>query len=88
MIETELSRFSLREGGRVPTSAGTRTLKQKIAAIRIGEQPEPRSGGVFTQLPPGSQIEMCGAGFNEKTIMVRCQSELYVVFRHDVDDRC
>ena len=70
------------------TSLGTRTLKQKIAAVLIREQPEPGSGGVFTQLSAGSQIEICGTGFNDETLKVHCRGELYFVFRYDVDDCC
>lgn len=40
--------------------------------------------GLLTQITPDQPIEVCGDGFNEKTVMVRVQEKFYFVFREDV----
>jgi hypothetical protein len=66
------------------TPARAWTLKKKIAAIHLAEDTGPRLG-LFTELPGGAQIEVCGCGFSETTIKVRCHGQLYFVFRQDLD---
>ena len=68
----------------MPDRVVTRTLRKNIAAILVAEQNEPALGR-FRQLPAGSRIQICGAGFNEETVKVRCADELYFVFRNDVN---
>lgn len=40
--------------------------------------------GLLTQITPHFPIEVCGEGFNEKTIRVRVQGQFYFVFREDL----
>jgi hypothetical protein len=40
--------------------------------------------GPLTQLPKTSDLEACGAGFDERTIRVRFQGSDYYVFREDL----
>jgi hypothetical protein len=42
--------------------------------------------GLLSQLGPGSILEVCGQGFNERTVKVRCNDLFYFVFRQDIGD--
>jgi|1186.fasta_scaffold125128_3 hypothetical protein len=66
------------------TPAPAYTLKKKIAAIYLAGDTGSRLG-LFTELPEGAQIDVCGCGFSETTIKVRCHGQLYFVFRQDLD---
>lgn len=62
-------------------------LGSKIAAVRIVSAEEPAGKlGYVVQLQPGSQIVLCGPGFNEKTLTVSLEDDLYYVFRFDICD--
>jgi hypothetical protein len=61
------------------------TLSKLIAAIQL----VPTGGGtarlgVISQLLPGVQFRLCGKGFNEQTVKVRCQNGFYFVFSQDI----
>jgi len=43
--------------------------------------------GLLTQIRPDSGIEVCGPGFNAKTVKVRFHGSLYFVFREDLERR-
>ncbi|MBV8071568.1 MAG: hypothetical protein JO270_16785 [Acidobacteriaceae bacterium] len=43
--------------------------------------------GLLTQLTAASPIEVCGEGFNEKTVKVRVKDSYYFVFRADLQSR-
>lgn len=62
-------------------------LPKMVSAIQI--LPSDESGaarlGLLTQLPQGAEIEIGGAGFNDKTIRVRCGNAGYFVFLDDLD---
>ncbi len=61
------------------------TLKKDISALEIVRK-ENISGhfGVLAQIPKGSELEICAAGFNERTYRVLCHNRLYFVFRQDL----
>jgi hypothetical protein len=40
--------------------------------------------GLLTQITPNFPIEVCGEGFNEKTVRVRVKGQFYFVFREDL----
>ncbi len=42
--------------------------------------------GLFTQIPRGSGISVCGEGFNERTVKVQFRGTMYFVFREDLDE--
>ena len=62
-------------------------LPKMVSAIQI--LPSDESGsvrlGLLTQLPQGAEIEIGGAGFNDKTVRVRCGTAAYFVFLDDLD---
>jgi hypothetical protein len=62
------------------------TLSKPIAAINfhLTETGEPRTG-LITQLPKDAAIEVCGGGFNDRTIAVRWKDSLYFVFLQDIE---
>ena len=61
-------------------------LPKKVPAFQI--LPADESGmarlGLLTQLPQGAEIEVNGAGFNDRTVRVRCGSASYFVFADDL----
>jgi hypothetical protein len=62
-------------------------LQKNIAAIQVlptGNSEEPRLG-MITQLPAGAELQVCGEGFNERTMKVQWAGGLYFVFLQDVD---
>lgn len=62
------------------------TLSKVIAAINIRETEDGHTRlGLIAQLPTGAQLEVCGEGFNERTLKVRWEDRFYFVFVHDVE---
>ena len=63
------------------------TLSKNIAAIAIEgtEQGRPRCG-LIAQLPKGTQLEIVGEGFNNRTAMVRYHDRAYFVFLQDIEE--
>lgn len=61
-------------------------LSKPIAAINfhVTETGETRTG-LITQLPKDAAVEVCGEGFNERTIAVRWADSLYFVFLQDIE---
>lgn len=41
--------------------------------------------GTIVQLPEGTQVEVCGEGFNERTVKVSYQGGFYFIFLEDVE---
>jgi hypothetical protein len=62
------------------------TLSKPIAAINfhLTETGEARTG-LITQLPKDAAVEVCGEGFNERTIAVRWKDGFYFVFLQDIE---
>ena len=71
-----------------PVIQGSCTLPRKIAAIRLDRRTGLNSGkaklGTILQLPAGSNVELCGDGFNPRTVKVRHQNSYYFVFEEDL----
>ena len=62
------------------------TIAKRIAAIAVGLNAEGKIQiGVISQLPDGACLEVCGEGFNERTIKVRWREQFYYVFLQDVE---
>ena len=60
-------------------------LPANTSAIQVLAGPEGHSRlGMILRLPEGAQVEMCGEGFNERTVKVRCEGSLYFVFIEDL----
>jgi hypothetical protein len=72
----------------IPNEPGPGTtvcLSRKISAVKL--VPDERGVaklGLFSQLPAGTTIEICGDGFSEQTVKVRCNGQYYFAFRQDV----
>ena len=57
-----------------------------MSAIEVaGRSDEGQSFGTITQLPRDADLEICGEGFNERTVKVRCADSYYFVFRDDLE---
>lgn len=67
-------------------SQSTFILAKSIAAIHfsVSETGETRTG-LITQLPKDASVELCGNGFNNRTVAVRWQKDLYFVFLQDIE---
>jgi len=64
------------------------TLLKRVAAIRLTRAAHGCQGklGELVQLQPGTRLECCGDGYNERTIKVYCGGTFYFVFRQDIAD--
>ena len=71
-----------------PVIQGSCVLSRKIAAIHLhrsmGPDSEKAKLGSILQLPVGSNLEVCGDGFNTRTVKVRHGSSYYFVFEEDL----
>ena len=57
----------------------------RVSAIRLTMQPGGGMAlGALTQIEAGTSLEICGEGYNERTIKVRVAKEFFCVFRQDV----
>ena len=61
-------------------------LAKPIAAINfsVSETGEARTG-LLTQLPKDAAVELCGGGFNDRTVAVRWHNSFYFVFLQDIE---
>ena len=73
-----------------PFSAGsaqsTYTLPRNVSAIQV--LPAPDGGlrmGTILQLPAGTQVQVCGDGFNERTVKVAWEGGYYFLFFEDLE---
>ncbi|MDQ2945937.1 MAG: hypothetical protein M3Y27_08345 [Acidobacteriota bacterium] len=69
------------------TVENTIRLRRNICGIQIvaaRKKPEAKLGGICS-LPAGAMLDICGKGFNERTIKVHWQDSFYFVFKQDVD---
>ncbi len=63
------------------------TLHREISAIQVmPSSGESGSGlGPVTRLPSGAMVQACGPGFDNQTLKVRFQGQLYFVFLQDLE---
>jgi hypothetical protein len=75
----------------IPTSniAGEKvSLSKRISAIELVQKENGRAKlGLLSQLSPGTMLEACGDGFNERTVKVRANGQVYFVFRQDLESQ-
>jgi hypothetical protein len=66
----------------------TYTLSRRIAAVRLTRTADRRRGklGDIVQLQPGTRLNCCGDGYNERTVKVHWAGEFYFVFLQDLHD--
>jgi hypothetical protein len=69
------------------SSQKARILPAKISAVELIEQKDSRVwSGVVRQLPHNALVEICGEGFDERTVKVRWRDSFYFVFRQDLEE--
>ncbi len=72
---------------RTELSAGDRyTVSDEICAMQL----TPSNSLIFklgplVTLPKSTQLEVCGEGFNDRTLKVRCNGSFYFVFIQDLE---
>ncbi len=60
-------------------------LSKRISAIQlVGDSSKV---GLFSQLGPGTTVERCGDGFDERTAKVRANGQSYFVFLQDIESQ-
>lgn len=63
-------------------------LHHSISALRVITESDGKNRiGLLTQLPRNAEIEICGEGFDDRTVTVRLGDSLYFAFRADVQMR-
>lgn len=64
----------------------TYTLARNVSAIQIlsAFDGSPQMGTIL-QLPAGTQVRVCGDGFNDRTVKVTCEGGNYFVFSEDLE---
>lgn len=63
----------------------TITLKRDVSALEIPRPENARAHSAgLALISKGSELEICGTGFNERTYKVRCQNRLFFVFQQDL----
>ena len=77
-----------REALAIPDRSSVReayTLSRKIPAVQLIQMdgPHGRLGGIV-HLPMGARLDICGDGYNESTVKVRCEETFYFVFLDDL----
>jgi hypothetical protein len=60
-----------------------RIVPARISAIQLF--PGRHERGLVTQLPQSADVEICGDGFNDRTVKVRWHDSFYFVFRDDLE---
>lgn len=62
------------------------TLSRNISAIQVTSSIDGRAQlGTIMQLPEGAQLDVCGDGFNDRTVKVRWEGTFYFIFRQDIE---
>jgi hypothetical protein len=61
-------------------------LAKNISAIELitGNGDRQSRLGPVLQLPNGSMLDVCGDGFNDRTVKIRSNGKYYFVFRSDL----
>jgi hypothetical protein len=67
-------------GSRSPQAC---TLQKNVAAVSANN--DLKSSGFLIELPSGVQVEVCGVGYNDRTVEVRFNGEFYIVFAQDIE---
>ncbi len=72
-------------GGISNPAGGTCTLLRTISAIEILPGPKERGRlGHIVQLAPGTRVDICGPGFNDRTVRICSEQHYYFAFREDL----
>jgi hypothetical protein len=66
--------------------AEARVATARISAIPVlAAENGKRRLGTIMQLPQGAELQICGDGFNDRTVEVRWRDSCYFVFRDDIE---
>jgi len=60
-------------------------LSRNITVIRLGTDENGKRGGGISELPKDAKLDLCGEGFNERTVKVRWHGKLFFAFLQDLD---
>jgi len=61
-------------------------LPKNIAVIRlVGNEERGLHFGGVSELPEGAEVDLCGEGFNERTVKVQWHGEFFFVFLQDLE---
>ena len=61
-------------------------LRKPICAIQlVSTENGDQRLGLLTQLGSGTSAEVCGSGFNERTVKVHANGRYYFVFLQDIE---
>jgi len=64
----------------------TRMVSKNIPGIQlVATEDRPERLGLFRQLPETAKLEICGDGFDDRTVKVRWLDSFYFVFRQDLE---
>jgi hypothetical protein len=62
-------------------------LPKQVSAIQLLVGADaPARLGLIANLPSGAQVDLCGAGFNERTAKIRYGDRYYFVFLQDLQE--
>ena len=63
------------------------SLVKCISAVQLVPKEDGRGAklGLFSQLPAGIILEICGDGFTDRTVKVRANDLYYFVFKEDLE---
>jgi hypothetical protein len=61
------------------------SILHNISAIELVETDKDKAKlGAVMQLPSGTRVEVCGRGFNDRTVKIRSNDRYYFVFWQDL----
>lgn len=64
----------------------TITISRPIVAIQLVQKEDGEAKlGLLAQLGPGTTVQRCGHGFNDRTTKVRANGQCYFVFAQDLE---
>ncbi|HEX4770738.1 MAG TPA: hypothetical protein VH351_07910 [Bryobacteraceae bacterium] len=61
------------------------TLSRAVCAIQLVQRSNGLRLGPLTQLRGGTTVELCGEGYNERTVKVRVNGDCFFIFAQDLD---
>ena len=63
-------------------------LSEEILAMELISTPTGQMQlGPLCSLPKGAEIEVCGAGFNDRTTKIRSHGQFFFVFLQDLENQ-
>jgi hypothetical protein len=63
-------------------------LQSPLSAVQMLQEQDGRTHlGLFSKLGPGTIVEGCGNGFNDRTVKVRANGQFYFVFLEDLESQ-